>query len=194
MTENLTPQEILKQALKISNRQARAAYLEEACGDDDALRREIASLIATSRRREIPILGAMPAWKIGLVAGLILAGAYLVVADFIERYFTIGGPPNRPLQAEVKLRELKAYLEVYRTVSGMYPTQSQGLAALVTKPITAPEPVNWEQQVKGLPKDPWGQDYIYFYPGRKDASCGEVVYKGDDRILGTKDDISSQDF
>jgi general secretion pathway protein G len=98
----------------------------------------------------------------------------------------------RDQAAEAKLREFSAKLETYRMVAGMYPSQMQGLEALVEKPTSAPEPKRWKQQFKVLPKDPWGQEYLYYYPGKKDPSTYEILSKGEDMEEGTGDDISSQ--
>ncbi len=35
----------------------------------------------------------------------------------------------------------------------------------MTKPTTEPEPKNWKQYLQQVPKDPWGNDYIYLSPG-----------------------------
>lgn len=99
----------------------------------------------------------------------------------------------REQAAQGKMSEFRSKLEVYRMVSGMYPSQNQGLAALVQKPTSAPEPRRWKQQFKELPKDPWNQDYVYYYPGKQDPKTYEIVSKGPDMEEGTDDDISSQD-
>ena len=46
MAENHSADTILQEALELSDLQERAAYLDEACGDDEALRGEIDSLLA----------------------------------------------------------------------------------------------------------------------------------------------------
>ena len=84
----------------------------------------------------------------------------------------------RDQAAEAKMREFSAKLETYRMVAGMYPSQVQGLQALVEKPTSAPEPRRWKQQFKSLPKDPWGQEYLYFYPGKRDSTTYEILSKG----------------
>ena len=98
----------------------------------------------------------------------------------------------RDQAAEAKLREFSAKLETYRMVAGTYPSEMQGLQALIEKPTSAPEPKRWKRMFKTLPKDPWGQEYMYYYPGKKDASTYEVLSKGADQEAGTDDDISSQ--
>ncbi|MGE5615787.1 MAG: type II secretion system major pseudopilin GspG [Bacillota bacterium] len=58
-------------------------------------------------------------------------------------------------------------LKLYRLDNGFYPSTDQGLGALVQKPNTNPVPANWKQggYLERLPKDPWGGDYQYLYPG-----------------------------
>jgi type II secretion system protein G len=52
-----------------------------------------------------------------------------------------------------------AALETYRLTSGAYPTEQQGLAALVEKPEALPIPKQWVQLMKSVPFDPWGHPY-----------------------------------
>ena len=54
--------------------------------------------------------------------------------------------------AEAKSREFSAKLETYRMLAGVYPSETQGLQALVEKPTSAPEPKRWKAQFKALPK------------------------------------------
>jgi general secretion pathway protein G len=56
-------------------------------------------------------------------------------------------------------------LKLYRLDNGRYPTNEQGLQALVAKPQSAPVPTNWRQYLDKLPKDPWGRTYLYLHPG-----------------------------
>lgn len=56
-------------------------------------------------------------------------------------------------------------LKIYRLDNQRYPSNEQGLKALVTKPEVEPVPKNWKQYLEKLPKDPWGNDYQYLSPG-----------------------------
>lgn len=58
-------------------------------------------------------------------------------------------------------------LERYRDDNGRYPTQMQGLRALVEKPSTIPLPNKWKSggYLERLPDDPWGRPYQYLNPG-----------------------------
>ena len=56
--------------------------------------------------------------------------------------------------ARIKINSMKTLLESYKLVGGVYPSESQGLQALVTKPSSAPTPRRWKQQMSELPLDP----------------------------------------
>jgi general secretion pathway protein G len=50
--------------------------------------------------------------------------------------------------------------------NGGYPTTSQGLEALLSKPTSPPTPENWRgPYIEQPPLDPWKQPYVYRYPG-----------------------------
>lgn len=79
---------------------------------------------------------------------------------------------SRPEQAKkVKVKQdivkLEESLDLYKLDNGFYPSESQGLQALVKKPTDDPEPQNYANggYIKKLSKDPWGYAYQYKNPG-----------------------------
>lgn len=64
------------------------------------------------------------------------------------------------------LRGVENALKFYRLDNFSYPTSEQGLQALVTKPAD-PNIKNWKPggYLDRLPKDPWGNPYLYLSPG-----------------------------
>jgi type II secretion system protein G len=55
-------------------------------------------------------------------------------------------------------------LDRYRLDNGFYPTMVEGLDALINEPPTA---TNWKgPYLLSYPRDPWGRDYRYIYPGK----------------------------
>jgi general secretion pathway protein G len=69
--------------------------------------------------------------------------------------------------AKLQIDNLAATLDMYRLEVGRYPTQSEGLQALVERPANVQ---NWNGPYlrKGdVPKDPWGFDYNYRFPGEQ---------------------------
>ena len=72
-------------------------------------------------------------------------------------------------KAKVQIENLSTALKLYKLDNGFYPTTEQGLQALVQPPETGNIPKNWRQGgylEKGkIPKDPWGNEFIYLCPG-----------------------------
>lgn len=75
---------------------------------------------------------------------------------------------SRPEQARVvkakqDLSAIQNALDLYKLDTGVYPTQQQGLQALVTMPTSPPVPQNWDSSgyLKKMPMDPWGNPYQY---------------------------------
>lgn len=81
---------------------------------------------------------------------------------------------DRPDQARVTaakqdIAQIMQALKLYRLDNNTYPTTDQGLQALMVRPTTPPLPGNWKNggYLERLPRDPWGNDYQYLYPGVK---------------------------
>lgn len=96
-------------------------------------------------------------------------------------------------RVETDFNTIGTALKTYKLNAGTYPTTQQGLKALVEKPSGSPVPRRWTQLSESVPKDPWGVDYIYRFPGKRIASEFELISKGKDMQEGTDDDFSSQD-
>jgi general secretion pathway protein G len=69
--------------------------------------------------------------------------------------------------AKQDVATLMQALKLYRLDNGRYPSNDQGLGALTTKPTTEPLPANWKTggYIEKLPKDPWGNAYVFANPG-----------------------------
>ena len=99
-------------------------------------------------------------------------------------------------RVQADLRGIENSLKFYRLDNFSYPTTEQGLEALVSRPAD-PNIRNWKAggYLDRLPKDPWGNDYQYLYPGQN----GEIdVYSfGRDGRPGGEDldtDIGNWDL
>ncbi len=71
--------------------------------------------------------------------------------------------------AKQDVAQLMQALKLYRLDNGRYPTNDQGLQALIERPTLEPVPSNWKQggylDPPILRTDPWGQSYQYLSPG-----------------------------
>ena len=95
----------------------------------------------------------------------------------------------RIIAAKQDIATLMQALKLYRLDNQRYPTNEQGLQALISKPSGGPAPPNWKAggYLDRLNKDPWGNPYEYRSPG----SHGEVdVYSfgADGKPGGTGND------
>jgi general secretion pathway protein G len=95
---------------------------------------------------------------------------------------------DRPEEARVSkammdIRTLESALRLYRLDNGMYPTTEQGLAALIRRPETGPPPRNYRGggylEGSTVPRDPWGNEYLYRSPGEQQREY-EIISLGKD--------------
>jgi general secretion pathway protein G len=95
-------------------------------------------------------------------------------------------------QAKIQIGELGKALDMYYTDCNSYPTSAEGLQALVTQSGNCP---GWgpDPYLKRMPKDPWGNDFIYDSQGNTFTliSLGADKKEGG---AGDATDISSQDL
>ena len=99
---------------------------------------------------------------IELMVVLVIIGvlAALIVPNVLNR-----ADDARVTAARTDVNNLMQALKLYRLDNQRYPATEQGLAALVKKPVTGPEPMNWKPYQDKLPNDPWGRPYQYMNPG-----------------------------
>lgn len=67
--------------------------------------------------------------------------------------------------ARTQIAQIEQTLDLFKLDVGRFPTDAEGLRALVDRPATAPG-WNGPYLKKGLPADPWGGAYQYKNPGR----------------------------
>ena len=73
----------------------------------------------------------------------------------------------RTVAARADIAVIGQALKLYRLDNQRYPSAEQGLQALTSRPAIAPLPPNWKTggYIERLPKDPWGNAYVYVSPG-----------------------------
>lgn len=73
----------------------------------------------------------------------------------------------RRTSAATQIRSLEEALGMFKLDNGFYPSTEQGLQALVEKPATGRIPSRFKAggYIRKIPLDPWGQPYLYLYPG-----------------------------
>ena len=86
----------------------------------------------------------------------------LIVPRFMEK-----PEKARVVKAKLQIESISAALKEYKLDNGYYPTTDQGLQALVEKPSIGKIPKNYPEKgyIPKIPKDPWGNEYVYMSPG-----------------------------
>jgi general secretion pathway protein G len=117
-----------------------------------------------------------------VIIGLLAA---FIVPKFIGR---VGESQQTAAKAQIEL--LSTALEMYRLDTGKYPPQGEGLMALINKPGDV---TNWKGpylKKNLIPKDPWGAEYVYKYPGEH-GDYDIISYGADGNEGGTGDDADA---
>jgi general secretion pathway protein G len=95
----------------------------------------------------------------------------------------------RKQAAASQISAFKTALNTFEVDNGYFPKGQNGLQDLIQRPRDAQ---NWHgPYLETLPKDPWGNDYHYSYPGRNNTSGYDLASAGPDGQLGTDDDITN---
>jgi general secretion pathway protein G len=124
----------------------------------------------------------------------------IIILGILAMYVApkIMGRPDeaRQVKARLDIVSLETALKLYKLDSGMYPGTEQGLQALVAQPETGILPKKWRKggylEKNRIPKDPWGNEYIYLCPGV--YGDFDIISYGADGVSGGEDknqDINS---
>lgn len=117
---------------------------------------------------------------------LILALFALVVAIITPRYG--GGYGNRITAAHAGITAIKIALDNYKMDNGFYPKSFNDLLQRTDDAKSWHGPYFDPPQ---LPIDPWGDNYIYEFPGKHNPSSYDLLSVGPDGKEGTDDDIGN---
>jgi general secretion pathway protein G len=123
-----------------------------------------------------------------VILGLLAA---LVVPKLIGRT-----EEAKKTQARVQIKNIEQALGLFKLDNGFYPDTGQGLEALVRIPEAGRIPKNYKKDayLDRVPKDPWGEPYVYVSPGTRGDY--EISSYGADGVAGGEGedaDINSWD-
>lgn len=118
-----------------------------------------------------------------MIIGLLLGTAIYKLRGNVE--------VGRAVAVESSLQSIKTQIKLYESLNGFPPTTEQGLKALVAQPQNEPRPTRWTQLLDAVPKDPWGKEFVYISPGRKNPNGYDLYSAGPDRAPDTPDDLPS---
>jgi general secretion pathway protein G len=116
--------------------------------------------------------------KLLLYATLFLA-AVGIAAFVYFRLFINGSSVPYTKMCEADMLMLTTQLEIFRTENGFYPSQEEGLRALVSKPASVRYTAKWRPLLHPSNLlDPWGNEYRYQYPGTRSKRAYDLSSPG----------------
>ena len=119
-----------------------------------------------------------------LVVTIIGILAALVVPKIMGR-----SEQARMTAARADISGIKTALDAFEVDNGYYPKGNNGLGDLVQAPRDVK---NWHgPYLDKIPSDPWGNNYLYSYPGKRNPSGYDLLSVGPDGKEGTEDDIGN---
>ena len=116
-----------------------------------------------------------------LVVTIIGILAALVIPKIVGR-----SEQARTTAAHADISSIKTALDAFEVDNGFYP---KSLTDLVQSPSNAK---NWHgPYLDKVPTDPWGNNYVYYNPGKHNANSFDLLSIGPDAKEGTDDDVGN---
>jgi len=125
-----------------------------------------------------------------LVEMLLVLVILSVLAGLVYPRIAHQGTHGRVVATHAQIAAFRTALSAFELENSHYPATRPGLADLVQRPREAP---HWHGPYleTGVPRDPWGHDYLYECPGRHHPDGYDLSSSGPDGVPGTADDISN---
>jgi general secretion pathway protein G len=100
------------------------------------------------------------------------------------------GEQARETAAQTQIANFSSALDAFEVDNGFYPKGAQGLNSLLEQPQNAK---NWRGPYlkNAIPKDPWGNPYVYECPGKHKVQDYDLYSCGPDGKAGGGDDIDN---
>ena len=119
-----------------------------------------------------------------LIEVMVVLAIIGILASLIVPNLTGRADQARIIAAKQDIMSIDQALSLYKLDNATIPTSTQNLNSLVEKPSIEPIPNNWNQSgyLKKIPSDPWGNDYVYVFPGQN--SEFDIISLGADGALG----------
>ncbi len=123
---------------------------------------------------------------IELLLVLVILG---ILAAIVVPKFSGRTEQAKLVAAQTQISSFSTALEAFEVDNGYFPKGKSGLMDLVQQPRDAQ---SWRgPYMKDIPKDPWGNDYIYECPGKHNTTSFDVMSMGPDQRVGGDDDITN---
>ena len=125
-----------------------------------------------------------------LIELLLVLVILAVLAAVVVPKFTGRSEQARVAAAKADISAIELQLDAFEIDAGRFPTTEEGLGALVNPPAQVRQ-WNGPYLKKGIPIDPWGNPYVYRFPGQINPAGVDVFSYGPDGSEGGNDDIGN---
>jgi general secretion pathway protein G len=118
-----------------------------------------------------------------LVLVILAALATVVVPKFTKR-----SEQAKETAAKADISNMELALDAFEIDTGRYPSNTEGIKALLEEPSNGD---GWKGPYlkRGVPKDPWGKEYLYKQPGQYNKYGYDLSSSGPDGQTGNDDDV-----
>ena len=125
-----------------------------------------------------------------LIELLLVLVILAVLAAVVVPKFTGRSEQARVAAAKADISAIELQLDAFEIDAGRFPTTEEGLGALITPPAQVRQ-WNGPYLKKGVPVDPWGNPYVYRFPGQINTTGVDVYSYGPDGNEGGGDDVGN---
>ncbi|MGA2232650.1 MAG: type II secretion system major pseudopilin GspG [Tepidisphaeraceae bacterium] len=137
-------------------------------------------MLSTTQNRNRRIRRGFTLIELLLVMVIISILAAIVVPKFVGRK-----KDAQIAAAKQDIATMSTQLQAFEIDNGRFPTQEEGLQALVQNPGNLS---NWHSLLPKVPLDPWGRPYVYHCPGANGADF-DLLCTGESGQEGNADNI-----
>jgi general secretion pathway protein G len=122
-----------------------------------------------------------------LIELLLVMMIIAILAAVVVPRLTGNAEKARVIRAKADIVSLNTAIKTYEIQNGTFPTNEQGLTALIANPGSSP---NWTKLLDRatVPVDPWGHPYIYHCPSANGTDF-DLYSLGPDGVDGAADNV-----
>ena len=126
-----------------------------------------------------------------LIELLLVLVILAVLGAVVVPKFTKRSQQAKETAAKTDIANIEVTLDSFEIDTGRYPTNSEGIGALIRSPANVEDDWRGPYLKRGIPRDPWGNEYLYRQPGQYNEYGYDLSSYGPDSISGTEDDIKN---
>jgi len=144
--------------------------------------------VKTHRRFSRPRGRAAAAFT--LIELLLVLAILAVLAAMVVPKFTRRSQQAKITAARIDISNIEVAMDAFEVDCSRYPATEEGIGALLEQPTDV---TDWMGPYikRGMPKDPWGNPYVYRCPGQYNVDGYDLHSLGPDKQDGGGDDIDN---